>query len=166
MKDLKITTLPASEDGISIRRPHGPCGHIQEPSFVTLPDGRLFCSMRTNLGKVFFATSADNGLTWTNRENIYPEDGMAVYCTEVSVIGEEITAYLSIHLGRFLDWKCVMMKSFDNGYTWENAGEPPFFPEYTFIRGTIHTKDGIRLIPYALWDNRDSGAMAVWLRET
>ena len=30
-----------------------------------------------------------------------------------------------------------MMKSFDNGYTWENAGEPPFFPEYTFIRGTI-----------------------------
>ena len=26
--------------------------------------------------------------------------------------------------------------------------------------------DGICLIPYALWDNRDSGAMAVWLRET
>ena len=26
--------------------------------------------------------------------------------------------------------------------------------------------DGIFLIPYALWDNRDSGAMAVWLRET
>ena len=26
--------------------------------------------------------------------------------------------------------------------------------------------EGVRLIPYALWDNRDPGAMAVWLRET
>ncbi len=126
-----------------------------EPIVRRTANGELLCLCQcdgvtepSKENRVYAFHSKDNGLTWTNKENIYPEDGMAAYCTEVSVIGEEITAYLSIHLGRFLDWKCVMMKSFDNGYTWENAGEPPFFPEYTFIRGTIHTKDGIRLIPY------------------
>ena len=126
-----------------------------EPIVRRTANGELLCLCQCDgvtepakENRVYAFHSKDNGLTWTNKENIYPEDGLAAYCTEVSVIGEEITAYLSVHLGRFLDWKCVMMKSFDSGYTWENAGEPPFFPEYTFIRGTIHTKDGVRLIPY------------------
>ena len=41
-----------------------------------------------------------------------------------------------------------MMKSHDNGYTWENCGHPPFFSEYTFIRGELITRDGRVLLPY------------------
>lgn len=79
---------------------------------------------------------------------LYPEVGNAVYCTEVTVSGEEISAYLTVHSGQFLDWKCVMMKSYDNGHTWKNAGSPPHFPEYTFLRGTITTSNGSIVTPY------------------
>ena len=26
--------------------------------------------------------------------------------------------------------------------------------------------DGVKLVPYFAWDNREAGAMAVWMRET
>lgn len=109
------------------------CGGVSEPS----PENRVY---------VF--RSKDNGKTWSEKESIYPEDGQAVYCTELSVAGDEITAYLTVHSGRFLDWKCFMMKSFDNGYTWNNFGSPPHFPEYTFIRAAIRTSNNRILIPY------------------
>ena len=89
-----------------------------------------------------------NGSTWSKPSLLHPEDGSAVYCTELSVMGDEVTAYLSLHNGYFLDWRCVMMKSYDSGHTWKNAGTPPHFPEYTFIRGTIFTQSGRILIPY------------------
>lgn len=109
------------------------CGDIREPA----PGNRVY---------VFH--SKDNGDTWFGKELIYPEDGNAVYATELTCHGNELVAYLTIHSGHFLDWKCVMMKSTDNGYTWENIGEPPFFPEYTFIRGELVTKNGNILLPY------------------
>lgn len=136
---------------------------VCEPIVRRCPNGELLCICQCDglrepcrENRVYAFHSPDNGRTWRGRKNIYPEDGSAVYCTEVSVIGNEITVYLSCHNGRFLDWKCVMMKSHDNGYTWENAGHPPFFPEYTFIRGTIHTADGTRLIPYQSYPVKQS----------
>ena len=63
IKDLKIDILP-DDKGIHVYQPNGREGKIEEPSLVMLPDGRIFCSMRTNLGGVFFSTSSDMGKTW------------------------------------------------------------------------------------------------------
>jgi len=130
-----------------------------EPLIERMPNGELLCVCQCDgthepapENRVYVWHSKDNGESWSERKSIYPEDGQAVYCTELSVQGDEITAYLTVHTGRFLDWKCYMMKSFDNGYTWKNYGNPPFFPEYTFIRGTFRTSDGRILIPYQHYD--------------
>lgn len=126
-----------------------------EPLVKRVANGELLCVCQCDgtrepapENRVYAFHSKDNGETWSAGENIYPEDGQAVYCTELTVSGDEITAYLTVHSGRFLDWKCYMMKSWDNGYSWRNCGNPPFFPEYTFIRPTLITKDNRTLIPY------------------
>jgi len=109
------------------------CGDLTEPA----PGNR-----------VYFWHSKDKGRSWDPRHPIWPEDGQAVYQTEVSVVGSEITVYLTLHNGYFLDWKCVMMKSHDNGYTWKNAGAPPVFDSYVFHRGLIQLNDGTFIQPY------------------
>ncbi|MEN6345586.1 MAG: sialidase family protein [Armatimonadia bacterium] len=38
----------------------------QEPSLVRLPDNRLFCTMRTMSGYIWYSVSSDDGLTWRN----------------------------------------------------------------------------------------------------
>ena len=126
-----------------------------EPMVERMPNGELLCVCQCGgltepapENRVYAFHSKDNGKTWFGKESIYPEDGQAVYCTELSIIGDEITAYLTVHSGRFVDWKCYMMKSFDNGYTWKNYGNPPFFPEYTFMRGMLRTRDGRVILPY------------------
>lgn len=49
--------VPLSEDSsVSV---------AQEPSIVRLPDGRLFCVMRTSTGHPFWTQSCDDGLSWT-----------------------------------------------------------------------------------------------------
>lgn len=98
--------------------------------------------------RVFYWHSRDNGKTWGDPVLLWPEDGRAVYQTEVSVIGGEVTVYLTLHDGNFLDWECVTMKSHDNGYHWENAGKPPCFSRFTFFRGMIETRDHGRVMAY------------------
>ena len=100
------------------------------------------------LNRVYFCHSNDNGDTWTPKEKLCPEEGVATTVTEVTVLGQEITAYISTHTGRHLGWKCYMYKSFDNGYTWQNYGTPPFFPEYTYIRSALQKKNGDILTPF------------------
>ena len=126
-----------------------------EPILRRVENGELLCICQCDgptephiKNRVYVYHSNDNGESWSEGVKIYPEDGQAVYCTEVSVEGAEITAYLTVHSGRFLDWKCLMMKSFDSGYTWKNCGTPPHFPEYTFIRGRINKSNGDIVIPY------------------
>ena len=129
--------------------------HSVEPMIERAANGELVCVCACggpkepdieNRSLVYH--SKDNGVTWTGGEKIYPEDGNAVYCTEMTVHGDTLTAYLTVHSGGFLIWNCVMMQSRDNGYTWENAGHPPFFPEYTFMRGELKTRAGRILLPY------------------
>lgn len=98
--------------------------------------------------RVFFFHSADNGDTWTKPRSIYPEDGNAVYITEVSEYKGVIRAFLTVHSGKFLDMKCVVMESRDGGYTWENIGSPPFFDTFTYMRGLIVLRDGTLLQTY------------------
>lgn len=64
-EDMKITILPeGDEEGIFITYPDGSPARIEEPAWLTLPDGRIFCSMRTNLGAVYYSVSDDCGVTW------------------------------------------------------------------------------------------------------
>ncbi len=109
------------------------CGDVTEPA----PGNRVFAFH-----------SQDNGDTWSKGHSVYPEDGQAVYLTEVMVLGEEITVFLTLHNGNFLNWTCVMVKSRDNGYTWENAGPTPCFPRFTFVRSMIRLRTGEIALPY------------------
>ena len=45
-------------------RDHPDVSVAQEPSIVSLPDGRLFCVMRTATGHPYYTTSGDAGRTW------------------------------------------------------------------------------------------------------
>lgn len=76
IEELKITTLPDDERGIHVYLPSGNIGRIEEPAWVILPDGRLFCSMRTNLGSVFYAVSSDGGASWTQASPLRFDGGV------------------------------------------------------------------------------------------
>ncbi len=65
-RDLCIRWICADQAALR----YGHIGHpevsvVQEPSIVPLPDGRLFCVMRTNAGHAAWSESADRGETWT-----------------------------------------------------------------------------------------------------
>lgn len=63
-KDIAITWSP---DDAALRVPHysNPLLSIaQEPSLVRLPDQRLFCTMRTMSGYIWYCLSQDDGRTW------------------------------------------------------------------------------------------------------
>lgn len=74
IKDLKITTLPDDDKGIHVYLPSGEIGRIEEPAWIILPDGRIFCSMRTNLGTVYYSVSSDGGHTWAPPRTLYFDD--------------------------------------------------------------------------------------------
>ncbi len=66
---LNVKILPENDgEGIFIDLPSGKKGRIEEPAFVNLPDGRIFCSMRTNLGTINYSVSSDFGKSWTDPE--------------------------------------------------------------------------------------------------
>ncbi|MBQ2733332.1 MAG: exo-alpha-sialidase [Clostridia bacterium] len=144
-----------------------------EPLIKRTENGELLCLCQCGgthepapENRVYVFHSKDEGKTWSSPKSIYPEDGQAVYCTELSGIGNELTAYLTVHNGTFLDWKCFMMKSYDNGYTWKNCGTPPFFPEYTFMRAMLTLKNGNILLPYQTYPVTHEEHERIRLEET
>lgn len=46
----------------------------QEPSLVRLPDQRLFCTMRTMAGCIWYSLSSDDGRTWCNPRPLLRKD--------------------------------------------------------------------------------------------
>ncbi|MBU7004841.1 MAG: exo-alpha-sialidase [Theionarchaea archaeon] len=49
---------------------------VQEPSIVRLPDGRLFCVMRTTTGSPYYTISSDEGDEWADPRMLrYRDDG-------------------------------------------------------------------------------------------
>lgn len=76
-KDLKLTWLPKDDlDGLEV--PHKLYPQIafsQEPTLVLLPDGRLFTSMRTMTGHIWYSVSDDHGDTWREPEVLRYKDG-------------------------------------------------------------------------------------------
>ena len=98
--------------------------------------------------RVYFFHSYDDGATWSEPVSIYPENGCAVYCTEVACFDDRIEAYLTLHNGQFFNWRSVVMVSTDCGHTWTDRGPFPGLEAYTFMRGKIVLRNGDILIPY------------------
>lgn len=98
--------------------------------------------------RVYLFRSQDGGKTWSKPTDIYPMENRAVYCTEVTVFDGVITAYLTIHNGKFVDYEHIKLISRDNGYTWENGGRIEWFDSFVFIRGGIELKNGKRLLAF------------------
>ncbi|WP_262686852.1 sialidase family protein [Paenibacillus baimaensis] len=74
---LKITWLPQGSEGLAVPFPGNPeLSVAQEPSLVLLPDGRLFCVMRTFTGFIWYSVSSDDGESWTPPQMLrYRDDG-------------------------------------------------------------------------------------------
>ena len=74
--DLKISWFAANEKALAVPFPgHEEVSACQEPSLVKLPDGRLFCVMRTAAGSPFWSVSGDLGETWTPPRRLLQRDG-------------------------------------------------------------------------------------------
>jgi len=64
---IQITWLPVDREGLEVAFDVRPEISIaQEPSVVLLPDGRLFCTMRTMNGFIYYSVSDDDGEHWTD----------------------------------------------------------------------------------------------------
>lgn len=101
------------------------------------------------LNRVHLFRSRDGGDSWSAGQSILPEDGRAVYLTDVFVDGTDMYVFAQLHDGGFLNWDCVVLHSKDSGYTWENCGKVPCFPDsFVFLRGAMRLHDGTILIAY------------------
>jgi hypothetical protein len=75
-KDLKIRWFAANDKALAVPFPgHPEVSSCQEPSIVKLPDGRLFCVMRTATGSPYWSASGDQGETWSEPRPLLRRDG-------------------------------------------------------------------------------------------
>lgn len=109
------------------------CGDVTEPA----PKNRVYIFKSKDLGK-----------TWSKPVSIYPEDGKAVYATEVWVHDGIIDVFLTTHNGKFVYSKTFVMRSYDDGETFEKLDVLPEWEGLIFIRGVIRLKSGKYLIPF------------------
>jgi hypothetical protein len=74
-RDLRIRYSAWGEKALRVPYWRDPLLSIaQEPSVVRLPDERLFCTMRTNSGYIWYSVSADDGATWCNPRPLLRRD--------------------------------------------------------------------------------------------
>jgi hypothetical protein len=84
-KDLRISWFMSGDRALAVPYPKASQNSVcQEPSIVKLPDGRLFCVMRTAAGSPFWSVSADAGETWTEPRRLLSKDGGAPLLHPVS----------------------------------------------------------------------------------
>lgn len=126
-----------------------------EPILRRMPSGELLilaqCGDVTEPApgnRVYAFHSGDEGETWSKGRPVYPEDGQAVYLTEVTVLAGVVRVYLTLHNGSFLNWRGLVMRSLDSGYTWEIEGPAPCLSTFTFLRGQIRARNGELLMAY------------------
>ena len=76
VQDIEIRWFAFDKAALTVPHPQFPQVSVcQEPSLVKLPDGRLFCVMRTIAGSPFWSTSSDRGETWTTPQRLLDRDG-------------------------------------------------------------------------------------------
>jgi len=78
VSDLKLSWLATNTNALAVPVPGQPdASACQEPGIVKLPDGRLFCVMRTFSGSPYWSQSRDDGETWTSPRPLLRKDGGA-----------------------------------------------------------------------------------------
>jgi hypothetical protein len=74
-EELEISYLSFGEEALRVPHYLEPGLSVaQEPSIVLLPDNRLFCTMRTGSGYIWYSLSVDNGNTWCNPRPLLRRD--------------------------------------------------------------------------------------------
>jgi hypothetical protein len=74
-RDLEIRHSSWGAEALRVPQRHDPLLSIaQEPSLVRLPDERLFCTMRTDSGMIWYSLSGDDGDTWSNPRPLLRRD--------------------------------------------------------------------------------------------
>jgi hypothetical protein len=85
VEDLVLTPLPRDGSGIEVPNAVFPeISTAQEPSIALLPDGRLFVTMRTVTGAMYYAISEDDGESWHDPEPLRYRDDGGVVCHPMS----------------------------------------------------------------------------------
>ena len=84
IEDMKITWLPLDGKGLNLpkyiydesRQDVDPVEMLQaaEPSIVVLPDKRLFTTLNTRTGHIWYSVSSDDGESWREPEILYYRD--------------------------------------------------------------------------------------------
>lgn len=71
---LNFKFLPEDGSGITVALADGEGSLAQEPHVVQLNDCRLFCTMRTGVGRIYYSVSADLGRSWNKSEPLRYND--------------------------------------------------------------------------------------------
>ena len=76
IQELDIAWLAYDKNALTVPYPgHPDTSVVQEPSIVKLPDGRLFCVMRTSAGSPYWSVGADDGASWSPPKKLRHSDG-------------------------------------------------------------------------------------------
>jgi len=73
-ENIEIVGIPFDEDGLTAPHPYLDVSFASEPSIVLLPDKRIFCTMRTINGHIWYSVSDDDGETWRETEVLRRKD--------------------------------------------------------------------------------------------
>jgi hypothetical protein len=108
---LQVSFFARDDEAVRVGLPSHPAvSVVQEPSLVALPDGRLFCAMRTMTGHPHYTVSDDAGETWRPPEPMRQRDGGPLLRHPLSPCpiyamgdGDYLFLYHN-HDGHFLTW--------------------------------------------------------------
>lgn len=100
--------------------------HCEEPAIVKLPDGRLFCVMRSGIGSPCWTVSNDYGETWSEPKPLLMRDGGPVICHPMSPC--PIYDWKGNEAGSGLYFMLAHNRyDFNNKNPWQNRGPLYFF---------------------------------------
>ncbi len=118
------------------------------------PDGHLFIVSQCGGDKepcpenrVYIFHSDKKGSKWSKPILVTPDNGLAQYQTEVSVLDDEILIFMTEHDGNFTSFHSYVLSSKDNGYSFTKKFDLPLKKGFCFVRGMIK-KDEIYYFPY------------------
>ncbi len=144
--DIKISWLTLDDKALRAGIPNYPdVSALQEPSLVELPDGRIFCVMRTATGSPYYSVSADKGATWTTPDVLrYKDEGPALIhpfspCPIYSTGDGKYAVFFHNHNGNFGKWNSYQTTShrrpiyFAKGEFKKDAKQPVWFSGPAFL---------------------------------
>ena len=96
--------------------------------------------------------SKDRGATWSKAEKVLRYDDRACLLSEVIIHGQEIRIIAESHLGRFEDWRVMVLTSRDNGDTWDEPVPFTPMPRRAFMRNLYVSTWGEWFLPFQSYD--------------